>query len=447
MHANEESNPDNEKVHGAPMVFSETYRKSALFLLMLIYVFNFVDRQVLNILAESIKKDMNLSDSQLGIVTGIAFALFYSILGIPIARLAETGNRPRLIALAITVWSSFTIACGFATNFAQLIIARLGVGIGEAGGVPPSHSLITEFTPKEKRAISLAFYSMGLPLGSFIGLGFGGLIADKFGWHMAFVIAGIPGIVLGVLALIILKEPRTLAKTKPVHKDNAWNTINELLRKKTFFWVVAGGALQAMVIYGFGGFIAPFFLRNHGTELTNIAHSLNMKPTGFLGLVLGVTLGLVAAAGTLSGGWLSDKFSKKSLENYMVVPAICALLSIPAFYAVFYTQSTMAALTLLILPAFLANTWYGPMHATCQGVVLPNQRATVSALILVIINLIGLGLGPPMVGFLSDFARVNLHYTSATGLKFALSILVLISAFSALAFLKARKTIDADTIS
>lgn len=165
------------------------YSRTALALLTLVYVFNFLDRQILNILAELIKHDLNLSDTELGIVTGLAFAVFYSLLGLPIARYAEVGDRPRLIAGALAVWSVFTIACGMATSFTHILLARLGVGVGEAGGVPPSHSLISEFTPRERRAATLALFSVGLPLGSFIGLSFGGWAGDHLGWRTAFVIA------------------------------------------------------------------------------------------------------------------------------------------------------------------------------------------------------------------------------------------------------------------
>src|SRR6478736_4414686 len=171
-------------------VFPRSYRRSALIILLMIYVFNFLDRQVVNILAESIKRDLSLSDTELGMITGLSFAIFYSLLGLPIARYAEHADRPKILAASVALWSVFTAVCGFATNFVQMFLARLGVGIGEAGGVPPAHSLIVEFTPREERASALAFYSMGMPLGTLSGLALGGIIAAMFGWRTAFFVAG-----------------------------------------------------------------------------------------------------------------------------------------------------------------------------------------------------------------------------------------------------------------
>lgn len=311
------------------------YNNAALFLLTLVYVFNFLDRQILNILAESIKIELKFTDTQLGLVTGFAFALFYSLLGLPIARYAERGDRPILIAAALSVWSLFTIACGFATTFTHMLLARFGVGIGEAGGVPPSHSLITEFTPRNRRAVALAIFSTGLPLGSFVGLAFGGIAGDMFGWRTTFILAGAPGLLIAVCCLFILHEPRRKAKLAPRDGGDASlaATLKGFLAKRTFVWVVAAGALQAIVIYGLGAFLAPFFLRAHGPELTSLANGIGLKPTGFLGLIFGLTLGLAGAVGTFTGGWLSDRLSANSLRGYVTVPAAAAFLSIPLLFS------------------------------------------------------------------------------------------------------------------
>lgn len=428
--------------------YSRGYRRAALLLLTLVYVFNFVDRQVLNILAESIKQELALSDTQLGIVTGLAFALFYSLLGIPIARFAERADRPRLIAIAISVWSAFTILCGFAGSFAQMLICRLGVGVGEAGGVPPSHSLIAEFSPKARRAVALAIFSTGLPLGSFIGLGFGGILGDLVGWRMTFVLAGVPGLLIALAVLLVLKEPRRSGEKVVAEGREAFlPSLKAFLSKRTYRWTVAGGTLQAIVIYGTGAFLAPFFLRAHGPELSALAAAAGLKANGFLGLVFGVTVGLAGAAGTFMGGWLSDRASRESLRSYVTVPAIAAWLSIPAFLLVLTAGSAIPGFLFLSIGNAMINAYLGPMHATCQGVAGASRRATVSAVTLVIINLFGLGIGPPLVGFLSDLGQSAYQLESKDALRNALMVISCVSLLAGFAFWQARRTIDVETIS
>ncbi|MBB3957670.1 spinster family MFS transporter [Novosphingobium sediminicola] len=428
---------------------SRAYRRSALLLLTLVYIFNFVDRQVLNILAEAIKHDLALSDTQLGIVTGLAFALFYSLLGVPIARFAERADRPRLIAVALSVWSLFTLLCGAAGSFAQMLICRLGVGIGEAGGVPPSHSLIAEFSPKARRAVALAIFSTGLPLGSFIGLGFGGILGDALGWRWTFVVAGAPGLLIAVVVMLVLKEPRRtfplLTSTAPAEPLRA--SLASFLSTSTYRWTVAGGALQAVVLYGTGAFLAPFFLRAHGPELAALAAGLGLKANGFLGLAFGVTVGLAGAVGTFFGGWLGDRFHGASLKSYVTVPALAGWLSIPAFLVVFSSHDLATAFLALGFANAMINAYFGPMHATCQGVAGASRRATVSAVTLVIVNLVGLGLGPPLVGMISDHAHGAMAMQSKDALRLALMAISAVSLLAGLAFWRARASIDADTVS
>ncbi len=430
-------------------LYSKSYQRTALLLLTLVYIFNFVDRQILNILAESIKIDLSLSDTQLGLVSGLAFAVFYSLLGLPLARYAERGDRPGLIAVALTVWSGFTIACGFATSFAQLLIFRLGVGVGEAGGVPPSHSLITEFTPKARRAVALAIFSTGLPLGSFIGLGFGGILGDMFGWRMTFALAGAPGILIAIACAFILKEPRRAVKRvdRPAPTESLWSSLALITRIATFRWTAAGGALQAVVIYGTGSFLAPFFLRAHGDVVMQMAADIGLKGTGFLGIVFGLSVGLAGAVGTFSGGWLGDRFSGASIKSYVTVPAIAGLLAVPAFIFVFATNSVVAAFMALAVGSALSNSYFGGMHATCQGLVGPRHRATMSAFVLVVVNLIGLGVGPPLVGMISDYARETAGIPDQDALRLSLMIVSVVSLLAGAAFWRARRTIDADTVS
>lgn len=430
-------------------LFPHAYRRRALILLMLIYVFNFVDRQVVNILAEPIKRDLMLSDAQLGMITGLAFAIFYSLLGLPIARYAEHGDRPRIITVSVAVWSAFTILCGFAHSFTNMLLARLGVGVGEAGCVPPTHSLITEFTPREERASAIAIYSMGLPLGSLVGLALGGIIADAFGWRAAFFAAGLPGLLFALIALGVLQEPRRRLDASKVTHDapSLRQAMKILAAKPTYRWLIVGTSLQSMVAYGLAAFMAPFFLRVHGAELASLAGAVGLKPIGYLGIWLGVTTGLAGAIGVFAGGWLADRFGRSDLRAYPTVAALGSLLSIPAYLLVFAVPSTLLALVALIVPSAGVAAWYGPVHASNQGLVQPRMRATISAVTLVVLNLVGLGFGPPLIGMLSDKAQRSFGLTDAGGLQAALLSTTLLTYAAVFAFWRARRTIVADTIS
>ena len=285
-------------------------RTYALSLLLGIYTINFLDRQVVNILAEPIKQDLGLADWQLGLMSGLAFALFYTVLGIPIARLAERGNRPMIIGSAVAAWSAFTALCGVAQNFVQLILFRIGVGVGEAGCSPPAHSLISDYVPKENRSTALAFYSMGTPIGGLLGLIFGGLIADAYGWRVAFFVAGVPGILFAILAFFTLPEPRKELARRTVKIQSTSATFPETLKflkgRKTFWYISFAAAIKAFIGYGHAPFTASFFLRNYPDQVQSLASTVgatvgyNLQSIGFLGL----TCGLFSLGGGLLLGFL-----------------------------------------------------------------------------------------------------------------------------------------------
>ena len=454
--------PAPSSVEVAPQdgLFPVSYRRKALGILLLIYVFNFVDRQVVNILAESIKRDLALTDTQLGMMTGLAFAVFYSMLGLPIARYAEYGDRPRIVAISVAIWSSFTALCGFAHSFTYMLIARLGVGIGEAGGVPPAHSLIVEFTPRAERASAIAIYSMGMPLGALVGLALGGVIADTFGWRAAFFAAGLPGLVFALVALRVLREPRrhggaaaTAVGDAPsqrqpaVERQSLRRAMAILAAKPTYRWLLVGATFQSMVAYGVGGFIAPYFLRMHMAELTGLAASVGLKPMGFLGICLGLATGLAGAFGAFTGGKIADRLGRKDLRAYPAVAACGSLLAIPGYLLVFSTPSALVGLMILFVPSACHAVWYGPVHASSQGLVHPQMRATISATTLVVINLIGLGLGPPLVGIISDHAKRAFALDNAGGLQAALLSALSLTFIAVFGFWRARRSIVADTVS
>ncbi|WP_203292224.1 spinster family MFS transporter [Maricaulis parjimensis] len=428
---------------------AEGPRRYALGLLLVIYVLNFLDRQVVNILAEPIKLDLGLADWQLGALTGLAFALFYTVLGLPIARLAEKANRVTIISVAAGFWSLCTMACGMAGNFVQLLFARIGVGVGEAGCTPPAHSLISDYTPAQKRASAIAFYSMGIPLGSLAGMALGGIIADSFGWRAAFFIAGAPGLILAALAWFTLPEPRkTVKQVQAVDHPSVMDAIRELSGKPAFLWMSLGAAINAMVSYGHIAFYGSFYLRNHSGGLQSLADFFNgilgtqLGAIGFTGLALGLLIGIFGAIGTFAGGQFADRFVHKDARAYAAIPAIAGLISIPPFLLAMLAGHTLLSLGGLAIVTCLNSVWYGPVFASAQSLVKPRTRATASAVILFVINLIGLGLGPLAAGIISDAFAIQ--HGAAEGLRYSLVAIGLIGLLALPAFWLASRTLRDD---
>jgi len=435
--------PPTSTVSAPP--YSPAYTRYAMFLLLGIYIINFLDRAVVNILAEPIKNDLGLADWQLGLMSGLAFALFYTVLGIPIARMAERKNRPMIIGTAVAVWSGFTALSGAAGNFAQLILCRIGVGVGEAGCTPPAHSLIADYVPKEKRASALAFYSMGTPLGGLLGLVMGGIVADAYGWRAAFLVAGLPGILFALLCWFTLKEPRKLMAAHSAKIVAAQATFGETLKyltaKKTFWLIALGAAIKAFIGYGHAPFTASFFLRVHGEEVSSLASSFNLQSIGFLGLALGLMGGTAGAISSWVGGQVADKYARTDLRGYVIVPAFASLLAVPIYIIAVSVPSASLALWILVINGLLGSLWYGPVYAIGQSIVPPHMRATTSAILLFTINLIGLGLGPLAVGILSDVMSNVVGLGSAQGVRWALIISTCFGVLAFALFWLARKTI------
>lgn len=428
-----------------------SYRRYALTVLLILYTLNFLDRQIVTILTVPIKAELQLADWQIGAITGIAFAIFYTVLGIPIARVAERGNRPAIISIAAAVWSLFTVACGFAQNFVQMALARVGVGVGEAGCTPPAHSLITDYTPKDKRASALAYYHLGTPIGSLIGTIAGGLIADTWGWRAAFYIAGIPGLLFAAVSFFTLVEPRLKLAAQTAAKAVASPSLGEALRelrtKKTFWLLAAAASIVAFNGYGAAAFSALFFLQNHGAEATTLAAGYDMKALGFYGLTAGVTGGIAGILGSYFGGAICDWLGRSDMRWHMTVPAIAGLLSVPAYFAALLAPSYWLALLLFMIPTFLSSVWYGPVYGNVQGLVHPRTRATAAAILLFIINIIGLGLGPLSVGILSDLLSSQPGWTPGEGVRWSLVIFGCLGIVAAALFWWARNTIREDLTS
>lgn len=443
------SQPDGKTVSETIEPLAAGPRRYALGLLLVIYVLNFLDRQVVNILAEPIKIDLGLADWQLGALTGLAFALFYTVLGLPIARLAEKANRVTIISVAAGFWSLCTMACGLAGNFVQLLVARIGVGVGEAGCTPPAHSLISDYTPAAKRASAIAFYSMGIPLGSLAGMALGGIIADSFGWRAAFFIAGAPGLILAILAWLTLPEPRkTVKQTQVANHPTVMDAVRELASKPAFIWMSLGAAINAMVSYGHIAFYGSFYLRNHAEGLQSLADFFNgflgteLGAIGFTGLALGLLIGIFGAIGTFAGGQLADRYVHKDARAYAGIPALAGIAGFVPFLVAMLSGSTLLSLGALAIVTCLNSVWYGPVFASAQSLVKPRTRATASAVILFVINLIGLGLGPLAAGLISDFFAIE--HGAAEGLRYSLVTIGIVGLLALPAFWLASLTLRKD---
>ena len=378
---------------------ADTSPRLVLWLLLIVYIFNFIDRQIVNILAEPIARDLDLSDTQIGLMTGIAFALLYTVLGLPIARYSDrpTTNRIGLISVSLAVWSTMTALCGLAQNFYQLLLARVGVGVGEAGCTPAAHSLIADIVPKERRASALAFYALGIPIGTLLGMLIGGQLADRLGWREAFMVVGLPGIVLAVILMLVLRDPRRgaamiaarAAATAPRVLTNR-EALTAILGSRAFVLLLVAGTAASFLSYGKGTWITIFFQRTHG-----------LSP-GEVGFWFGIWGGAAGIAGTFLGGWIADRYGHTNRRHVLTAPAIGMAIAAPMSFAAFFATDWRIGLALLMIPTMLNALYYGPTYSSVQGLVRPEARALATAILLFCQNLIGLGLGPLFFGMLSD---------------------------------------------
>jgi len=407
------------------------YRSYVLVLLTLVYAVNFIDRQLLAILQESIKGELGLSDTQLGLLTGFAFALFYVLAGIPIARWADKSNRRNIISLSIGIWSFMTAVSGFAANFVQLLLARIGVGIGEAGCSPPAHSMISDMYPPEKRATAMSFYSVGINIGIMLGFLLGGVINQYFGWRTAFFVVGTPGILLALWFRYGVEEPsRGWSESRQVD-DQAVSLVDVLkfiVAKKYLIHLSIGAAMSAVVGYALTTWTASFYIRSHGVA------------TAELGVWLAAGVGIFGSLGTFGFGYLSDQFGRTDRRFYLWVPAIAIILAIPFILLTFTTSSTKLSLIVgLFAPAFTTG-YLGASLAVFHSSVEPRMRATSSALFFLVLNIIGLGCGPTIIGVISDALNDSYGYGDES-LRYSLLIVVTIACvWSALHFLLAARS-------
>lgn len=397
---------------------SNGYRNYVLALMVVVYVVNFIDRQIFSILIEPIREEIALSDTQLGFLGGIAFAIFYTFAGIPIARWADSGTRRNIVALALVIWSGMTMLTGTARSFGMLIAARIGVGVGEAGCSPPIHSLISDYFPPERRATALSIYSLGIPIGGAIGTLAGGWIGAEYGWRTAFFIVGIPGLLLAVLVRLTLREPprgwsevqETAAKPTPVQTTIPLReVISFMWSLKSFRHLSFAGSLHAFVGYGVALFMPSFFIRVHGFSLKETATYL------FL-------IGLTGMIGTFLGGYLGDRFGAKDKRWYAGIPGLATIASVPFAVAFYLCDDPILALFLAIPGAILGPMYLGPTFAMTQTLVTPAMRALASAILLFVLNIIGLGLGPVAAGMLSDALKPEFGEESIRWSLFILAV-------------------------
>ena len=395
---------------------SPGYRAYVMFILVVVYTFNFIDRQIVGILAVPIKADLGLTDTQLGLMGGLAFALFYTGLGIPVAILADRWKRTWIMTAALTIWSGMTAACGLATNFWQLFMARLGVGVGEAGGVAPAYSLISDYFPSHQRARALSVYSFGIPIGSALGILFGGYIASKIDWRFAFFAVGIAGILVApIFKLTVAEPPRGQYDVKgPDAPAPTLAEIVQLLMQKPSFWLISlGASASSMMGYGLFFWLPSFLVRSFGLELLEAS-------VFYAGILL-----IGGIAGTWAGGYMADRFGAGKRGNYVIIPAIAFLLTIPLYVMAILSPNLTTTFFALLIPTGLGLAWLGPVLSAIQHVVPSTMRATASAIFLFINNLIGIGAGTVALGIISDnlearFGDDSLRYAILAGTGFYL---------------------------
>jgi MFS family permease len=410
---------------------ARAHRNYALAILFIVYIFNFIDRQIVNILQEDIKADLDLSDAQLGTMTGLAFALVYCTMGIPVARIADRTSRKGVMAAALAIWSGFTALCGLATNYWTLLLARMGVGLGEAGGSPPAHAMISDLYEKEKRGRALAIYSAGLYAGTLLGYYLGGWLSDALDWRQAFFVVGVPGLLFAGVVWATVREPvRGLSGTKPASEGVTFlQSFAKLWSIKAFpYYAIATGA-GTFVTYGLGNWMPSFLRRTYGTfneetgtyigswgmpELQSAlgfcqagaADCVTMSQTE-VGLFYGTVSGVGGMIGTIYGGVFADRFGAKDRRWFLWVPMWGKFIGAPLFIAALLAPTPELSLLLYFPAITLAAAYLGPSLAITHHLVPASMRAMSSAVLFFILNILGLGTGPTVVGIVSDWINAS----------------------------------------
>jgi len=418
---------------------NKNYRTFALVLLTIVYGFNFIDRQIMGILAPFIQEDLNLTNTQLGLLIGFAFAVFYTVTAIPIAWLADRFSRVNILAIALATWSGFTALTGLANNFIQIGLARMGVGIGEAGGSPPSHSIISDMYPKEERASALGVYSMGIPFGImaafFVTAAIISASSDEVNWRKIFIFLGVTGIVLAGIVKLVLKEPVRGAMEandeKSLDKPPFFESLKTLLKIPTWWAMCFGIAFGSFVSYAKGGFQTKF--------LVTLDPSFDFQT---LVILLGIINGTTYAGGAFFGARLSDKWGSRDVRAYGWLPAIAISLCLPIGVLSWWAPTVEMNLLFSTIFLLLIGIYLGPSFAIAQTLAPIHMRAMSTALFFFILNMIALGGGPTFAGWLIDvFAS---YYNELDAMRYAMSVTAFIFIFSILSFIIVSKTLPKD---
>ena len=389
-------------------VLSVKARNTTLALLTIVYFFSYMDRQILAILIEDIKADLLLSDTQLGLLSGLAFAVFYATLGIPVAALADRKNRRNIIAIALALWSGMTALCGLAQNYTQLLLARIGVGVGEAGSSPPSHSMIADMYPANKRAFALSIYSLGVTLGAAAGQMFGGNLTYYFDWRVAFIAIGLPGVVLAVVVRIFAVEPpRTNepGRAGEIERPTVRDGFRSIMGNPAAVWLISGVTLTSLIGYALTSWTPAYLIRSYGLSTLQI------------GNIVAPLLAIAGIASGLSSGWLANRLADRyGLHAQPLMIAALKTVALPFLLYFYLAESAWLAIAVYFIAVLFQSCYLGPTFSLIQTLAPMRMRAVWAAITLLVINLIGLGIGPTMVGIISDmleprFGTESLRYS------------------------------------
>ncbi len=397
-----------DEARGAPLMQSMTNSPGTarpraglvLAVLCFVYVLNFLDRQLLSILAKPIQDSLHVTDSQLGLIGGLYFAFFYCFIAIPVGWLADKTNRVAVLSAACAIWSAATMACGLARTYPQLVIARMTVGFGEAGGVPPSYAIISDYFPPGRRGTALSIFNLGPPIGAALGIAFGASIAAAFSWRDAFIVLGGIGLLAALVVILVVREPPRggmdgQAAQEATHKAGFWPTLVMFFSRPSLVLAGLGGGAAQFITYGVGNFTTLFLMREKGMTLEQVA------------LYYSLVVGLGMGAGIVASGWVIDRFARRWKQAYALAPAVSLALAIPFYLAFVWAPTWQLGVLFAIGPTFLNYFYLSSAVTLVQEEVRPDQRVMSGALLLLVMNFIGLGLGPTYVGAASDYFRAT----------------------------------------
>ena len=411
---------------------SLSYSNYVLGALFVVYIFNFVDRQILAILIQPIKEDLGVSDTMMGLLTGPIFVISYTLAGLPLARWADRHSRVWLITGGMVVWSAMTAASGFARSFVQLATARLGVGLGEATFTPAAHSLISDYFPPNRRATALAIFAAGAGLGSMLGYLGGGYIGQYVGWHEAFLYVGFPGLIAALIFRWTVRDPvrgRYDAPRKEAGNESLGVVLRYLATRRSFVYIVASAMLHGFSSYGAGYWIPTFLIRVHHLSLSEV------------GLILGTIIGAMGFVGQIVGGRLSDSLGARDPRWYMWTPAIASIVALPFIIAFLLLDNLYWAIGLYAVGGWAMSMWTGPTYAMAQGVAKPHMRSMAAAIVIFMLNLVGAALGPLVVGMLNDWLDPRF---GAEAVRYSLLIVAIPHTLASIFNLLAARTLRED---